>query len=391
MRLRALDSLRILAAMMVVLYHLPILNSIYLSDWLRHARTVLELFFILSGFVMAMVYGDRISGVGGLKTFLVRRVSRLWPPHAVILALWLVMELGRAVLWNKGLLHTGDIPFTHDNSIPAFVKNLFLVQSWGWSPDKLFTWNYPSWSVSTEFAAYILMAVMSVLATNLRTRICAALAISVLAAASYFHQSHGFDADDYVSVSRCMMGFFLGYVIYFVWKARPIRSRLTGSTVEIAAVAGAYFAISANLTGMSFLLSPLIFGLMVYAFASEKGVVSDLLKIGPLPRFGEMSYSIYISHALVLEMLKLVFLALQKAFHVSMFSAPAKPPIGERESVVSIGGVHAMDLLTLATLAVVLVFGAWVYRHVEAPTRVRRPVKAAASGPSSYAGAVQSN
>src|SRR3712207_8360563 len=86
----ALDALRFLAAAFIVLYHYeahapaafealhPSLTRSYLAT---------DFFLMLSGYVLGRTYGPRLSaGKIGYGSFLLRRVSRVWPGHAVVLA-----------------------------------------------------------------------------------------------------------------------------------------------------------------------------------------------------------------------------------------------------------------------------------------------------------------
>ena len=105
-----------------------------------------DLFFILSGFVIWYNYAARIvdGGWGETRLFLWRRFARVWPLHAAVLAAF----VGIALL----LLATGRD--TSGYPLAELPLHLALVQNWGLTPD--LAWNHPAWSISTEFAAYLL-------------------------------------------------------------------------------------------------------------------------------------------------------------------------------------------------------------------------------------------
>ena len=46
--------------LMVVLFHAPAAHSLFMQDWFRHMAPILDFFFMLSGFVMALGFRDRI-------------------------------------------------------------------------------------------------------------------------------------------------------------------------------------------------------------------------------------------------------------------------------------------------------------------------------------------
>src|ERR1700709_576806 len=147
---RALTSLRGVAAMWVFLFHLDLKRPMFppgLLAWVPIGRgyIAVDLFFILSGFVMALSYRDSFLPqplAVAYPAFLMRRVARIMPLNAVV-----VIVLALAV-WLGG--RAGDTFVTARNPW-AVVANLLLVQDWGLyrSIDK------PAWSVSVEMAVYL--------------------------------------------------------------------------------------------------------------------------------------------------------------------------------------------------------------------------------------------
>jgi peptidoglycan/LPS O-acetylase OafA/YrhL len=59
MRFEALDGWRGLTAVLVVLFHIYVLHSLFMLEWLRYMAPILEFFFIVSGFVMALGLATR--------------------------------------------------------------------------------------------------------------------------------------------------------------------------------------------------------------------------------------------------------------------------------------------------------------------------------------------
>jgi peptidoglycan/LPS O-acetylase OafA/YrhL len=132
-RFESLTGLRAVAAAWVVALHyfpgFPIAEKGYLG---------VALFFVLSGFVMSHTYGARQISY---MQYLWRRFTRLWPLHAmVLLALALAMSMGK-------------MQPRPEHSVENFVLSILMVHAWGFASE--LSWNYPSWSVSAEWAAYI--------------------------------------------------------------------------------------------------------------------------------------------------------------------------------------------------------------------------------------------
>jgi peptidoglycan/LPS O-acetylase OafA/YrhL len=113
-----------------------------------------DMFFVLSGFVMAHVYRRAFSegATEHYRSFLMARIARLYPLHIFILLLFVATA---AVSQFMAGLATGSfesIPLTGPRSLGAIIANIFMLQ--GLSAGQL-SWNYPTWSISVEFMAYL--------------------------------------------------------------------------------------------------------------------------------------------------------------------------------------------------------------------------------------------
>ncbi|MEI9849679.1 MAG: acyltransferase [Sphingomonas sp.] len=152
--LRALTSVRGLAAWMVVLFHIrlsmPAVPEPVLAV-LAKGYLAVDFFFLLSGFVIWLSYAGRIreGGPGAVPEFLRRRLARIWPLHLFV--------LGSAVLLALMLAATGreaaHFPFAE---LPLHV---LLLQNWGFTSG--LTWNDPAWSISCELGAYLLFPLLA--------------------------------------------------------------------------------------------------------------------------------------------------------------------------------------------------------------------------------------
>ena len=151
-RLHELDSLRALAAIGVVGWHyashfgaapLPSL----MAPFYRHGDLLVDFFFVLSGFVLARAYwNDQRSAT---FTNNVRdRIARMYPLHFATLCAVGVMQW---ILVNR----LSSPPFVYlFNDTYDFVLNLLLLNRTGL--ERGFSFNGPSWSISTEFVVNVL-------------------------------------------------------------------------------------------------------------------------------------------------------------------------------------------------------------------------------------------
>ena len=284
-RFAAIDAWRGLCAVMVVFYHFRINSHIREVPLVMEAWRFVDFFFVLSGFIIAFAYSHRMKSKADLTAFASRRFFRLWPLHAVIL-------VGLVAIETVRFYATGD-GFTEKTSLISIIPNMLLVHAWGFLPDT--SWNGPSWSISTEIAAYAAFAIVFSLSGR-RSYVVAGLvglasALIVLLIAPY-----GMRSDYDFAVFRCLFGFMLGTLVFRAWQIRPFASAYPTIAEAIAAFV-ALAAVSFLPQGPAELLMVPAFALLVYVFASSNGRISRLFETKPLQFFGERSYSIYMIHA----------------------------------------------------------------------------------------------
>ena len=156
MRFEALDAWRGLAALMVALLHLNAAGWFYGIPAIRHGVVAVPLFFVLSGFVIHHAYGDRLGDATTAWRFVVRRFGWLYPLHLFTLGAMVGLELVKLVLTQNGVA-AGQAPFTGASSLENLAAQLVLMQAV--IPFGYYAWNTPSWSISVEWAAYLVFAV----------------------------------------------------------------------------------------------------------------------------------------------------------------------------------------------------------------------------------------
>jgi peptidoglycan/LPS O-acetylase OafA/YrhL len=282
-----LTSLRFFAAMWVVLYHYW--PSLGLSRPALVAKGYLgvELFFVLSGFILSHVYLDGVAqGRFRYGGFLWARLARIYPLHLVTL-----IGVGVMALAAQAAGHVFDSNVLSWSSLPA---NLLLVQAWGLAPQA--AWNHPSWSISAEWLAYLAFPVFAWGALRLakRPRLAALGAFAALVAVYVAFQAlAGFpltQANIRWGALRIVPSFAYGAALYLVWRASAAEGRmapLLGAVFSgVAVLLGAQFgAPDAAMVG---LFGCLILSLAVLAKAGQNGGGGAVLVY-----LGEISYSIY--------------------------------------------------------------------------------------------------
>jgi peptidoglycan/LPS O-acetylase OafA/YrhL len=364
LRFHALDSWRGLCAVLVALLHYRAIWHLHEFPLIRNSYLFVDFFFVLSGFVIAHAYGDRIGDLADFGRFVALRLGRLWPLHATVLGLFLAVEIVALVLepWLGGAYPRP--PFTESRSPFAILTNILLVHSLGLHPDV--TWNFPSWSISVEFYTYLVFA--TVLLVLHRFRVVAALALVLFGAAVLVMERGSMDVTVHYGLFRCLVGFFFGCLAFRAYRVTASRlgGRLPGANLaEPVCIILVLAFIAAAGTGPLSFLAPLVFMAMVFIFAFEDGAVSRFMKTPVLLRLGALSYSIYMVHAFVLLILENSSAVVGKVLGVRLETEQIVG--GSSAGLLDFGNPWIMDGVALVYLAAVIALASVTYRYIEVP------------------------
>ena len=179
-----------------------------------------------------------------------------------------------------------------------FVDSLLLLQSTGLLWHEI-SWNYPSWTVSTElFAAAIVYALAHTLWTarasaDLRRhrRRLGRLHVRVYRGAARLRPRRPI---------RTLYGLALGYLLYRLHtRFEIIRGPVWGTIAEVLAIAFVLLLVRSPATRPYWYLVTLGLAVVIYVFASEQGLISSAFRKLQLHHLGTASYSIYLNHALI--------------------------------------------------------------------------------------------
>lgn len=348
MRVPSLTGLRGVAALWVVIFHLQMfagefgLDPIKGLPVLRSGWAGVDLFFVLSGFVLMLVHERDFPQLSwpAVFRFAWLRFFRVYPLATVVLLLILLLVLADrqfAAAWS-----TSGIP--HNFTVSSFVRTLFLANRW-WSPTDG-DWNQPEWSLSVEILGYVAFPIIAMIATRIRdARMLVALAVACLVfptAYAWFGYGKVFNDDIFWGAGTRMAGAFTGGIVLArLHRLTPQSSRDTQGSITGWALAA---------MGVCFCVPPygsgaltLCFGALVYGLAADRGPVNRVLSSRPAMWLGEISFPLYLVHVMVLMWLRYAL----DADH----AGPA-------------------ERLTATTLALLFVFGlAWLLHiYVERPT-----------------------
>ncbi|HVB67827.1 MAG TPA: acyltransferase [Acetobacteraceae bacterium] len=295
--LDGLTGLRAFAAAWVIAYHyipgpfsvlhigdaLPIVRTSYSIGYLG-----VDLFFILSGFVIWYVHGAEFARprVAIFIRFMCLRAARLFPVYLFTVAL-----LGVLYSWNPDFIRT---PFNPAHYSPRLLLlNLALIQSWGVTGR--LSWNFPAWSVSAEWFCYLLFPSLALAVARSGWRgtvagiVLMLLGTGVLCLTVFggsMNQSTGG-----MPLLRAGPEFLLGCLLRrFAGQARltqwPWMWLIAGSI-------GLWLASTAAGLPPGLLAIP-CFAILVLAGSTPETPVARLLSARPLVAVGAASYSLYL-------------------------------------------------------------------------------------------------
>ncbi len=303
-QLDALTGMRGIAAWFVVLYHIRAAFPESVPHWivatLSKGYLAVDLFFVLSGFVMWLTYGDKFQkdGLAAAPQFLWRRIARIYPLHFLII---LATMAYATALASAGKPYGVQYPF---EELPL---HFLLIQNW-WLTDVL-TWNDPSWSISAELAAYILLPFVAV--TFFRkdwspaASIAGAIALALVLHIWFLAHGEATIGKHIVwnGLPRCFAGFFAGVFMAMIWRARP-----SGPTTFVAlSVSLSAFGMFVMGLAPETLAMPLAFTALVYFLAATSSAPRNPLCGRIVLHLGDVSYSTYLGHFLLWIVFKRVF------------------------------------------------------------------------------------
>ena len=211
----ALTTFRAIGALCVIQYHAWILVApAWPQSWLFSGFVLWpDYFFALSGFILMHVYGQTLfKREGSLYNFFVHRVARIYPLHVFVLLALIAYEAMKWLAIQKGINVGGDA-FQQGNHPKFIITNLLLIQAWG--VQHMNSWNIPAWSISAEFACYLVFPVFvryNLIARKAPALLLVLLAIAGLIAIQVTHPE--FDVTYDLGAVRAFCSFTLGCVLY---------------------------------------------------------------------------------------------------------------------------------------------------------------------------------
>ncbi|MDT7951637.1 MAG: acyltransferase [Acetobacteraceae bacterium] len=299
--LPGLTPLRGVAALWVVIYHyaywyFPNLHPERVTHLVGSGYLAVDLFFILSGFVLAHVYRRpfrEAPGWRGYFNFLQARVARLYPLHATVLLAMLAVALVANAIADGPTRAFTSIPLEGARSLTAFFANLFMLQGLRAS---LLSWNYPAWSISTEFTAYLALPLLLLLVLRGPAWLRLALGLLVAGGMIALASLHGDDFDIWngpLTLLRVFPEFLGGILLYRAYRHPAVRVAFRSDAVFALVLVPILLGLHFGAPDVA--VAAMFFPLLLAAVSNE-GRGARLLALPPLLLLGELSYALYLVH-----------------------------------------------------------------------------------------------
>lgn len=246
----------------------------------KSAGSFVDFFFMLSGFVIAYVYLEKSTQTDGpWRPYFRSRFARIYPLHLLTLIWMLVL-----------FIYSGREPV--QAILGQMLTNITLTQAWGLHD--AYALNFPGWSISGEFAAYLLFPFLAVLFRKTGPWIAVLAVVSCLTIGLHEYLTDaGIAPWERIALLRAIPAFCLGVILY---KYRTLPSGLSGT----ALAALQFFAILALILlmdrDMSLVFLIPVFAVLILSTYEDKGWLSFVLSHAVLYRLGLISYTIYMLH-----------------------------------------------------------------------------------------------
>ena len=336
--IKALTSLRGIAAMTVVFQHFSSTaqqhSQVTIPSLVPHGYIAVDLFFVLSGFIMAYTYlaDFQARGKQAFPRFIMKRVARIVPLNTFVVLFVLAAGAVSTALLGRDIIHIStNIPYDG-------MCNLLMLQGLGVGLNL----NGPSWSISTEFAAYFVFPLLIWIVFSQRWLVAVGAIVvcfGVLATVALTHGRLGLDtASIEGGIARCITEFLIGLGTYRLTQSPRFREVLSTDRTALIVIA---WILVMLLLRLDFLIV-CGFPLLIAALACNRTRVADWFAMRFLHFLGVISFSIYLLH----NPLRPIWLEFIQYVHPAPMSGPV---------AILVAFACSMSVIPLAWITYVLI------------------------------------
>ncbi|TAL28039.1 MAG: acyltransferase [Alphaproteobacteria bacterium] len=302
--LSPLTSIRGVAALWVYLYHRSNMTSgsAFFTAFAKDGYFGLDIFFILSGFIISYVHFDEFATPKDVQKnagrFLWLRLSRIYPLHILTLLAFVNLQ-------------------ERTGGVTDFLQHVLLMQSWGWSNNGL--WNVPAWSISVEWLIYLFFPLFACGIFAIAKNVALNIVIVVVSLVTWqlYLMNLNQPIHDLVEPAKCLprgiLNFMIGVALHNLYRQKFLE-KLPWDAVAVAsalAIAGTSWARSRDMHVPDVLMIGL-FTVLIYSLANIKSWANVVFSNRAVVYLGAISYSLY--------MLQWIYLLLVAKYRGIMFA-----------------------------------------------------------------------
>ncbi|MGQ0739288.1 MAG: acyltransferase family protein [Bacteroidota bacterium] len=291
----ALDGLRGVAILLVVLLHNFGFMNYFFFGWLG-----VDLFFVLSGFLITDILLNTVGQPGFLRNFYMRRILRIFPLFYLTLIICLLILSN---IKSLGL------------NMDYYTGNQFWL--WTYLQNWLYVFKEPygdkmllhTWSLAVEEQFYLLWPLLILLLRKPKYLLAAVIILLLsVCVARYAIWSYRLEDLAYSSLYTFTRidGLCIGAMVALLQRINPefLKKNTAFIVLLMAAVNFGFYFIN-NRQGFTlpylafagYTTFAVLFGILVYeAVTGESKIIQLLLNNRPLKFFGRISYGLYVYH-----------------------------------------------------------------------------------------------
>lgn len=343
-----LDVFRALAALSVCSVHFT--YDSFFHNYFAQGLFV-QLFFTLSGFVIAYNYHENLKNLKSFFNFSIKRFKRLYPLHLFFLILFLILEIIKYILVIKFDFKSNNIPFEFNN-LKNFLFNIFFIQHFATE----YNFNGPSWSISVEMMLYFTFGLLLLIFKN--KFFLTSLYLAYVIYFYFFLNSYYGETLSIFAFYSGLYSFSIGCLFFLLYKKvnSLFRSKIFLDVIF-------YILLLIFLSEVLYFNSieqksfySIIFGLIFFysCFLNENFFLFKIFFNKFLIFLGKISYSIYMSHLIIFFVFDNI---LKHGFKL-------ETTILKGNTVLDLNTIEA-NLYTFFVYILVISFSSFTYKFIE--------------------------
>ena len=281
-------------------------DIIYNNFFIRESYLFVDFFFVLSGYVIALNYNIML-GSDDLIKYLKKRFFRLYPlllyTTLLFFSYYLTLKLLR-IYFPDLLIFSGPDLINLKDECRHLADTIFLANSTPFLGSTM-GMNIPTWSISSEFISYFIYGLIVFMFVG-RARNLLLLSTVISALIYSYCQAEFFPFNGNFGFVRGLIAFNLGYFVWYLANKNIKIPNIMEVSIPVLLIILFYYLNFCSVKQpetkqlLGIFLVPLFFSFSILSFIKTEGLVSELLNLKLFQFLGDISYSIYLNHYLII-------------------------------------------------------------------------------------------